>query len=67
MTKFITKHGTGSFSESIPVYVTRKTAGGETSSFSVSMWIPLLTMFLFFFNAILWGVIGLVKGVEYLF
>ena len=48
----------------IPIYVTRKTSKGETGSYSLSCWMPLLVMILAFLNAVAWGVLGLVFAVR---
>jgi uncharacterized protein (DUF983 family) len=45
---------------SIPVYVTRKTASGETGSLSLSIWMGLVAMLLVWLNVVVWSVIGLV-------
>lgn len=49
---------------SFPVYVTRKTAGGETMAYSYSLWMPLFAGMFVFLNAIAWGIIGLIVAVK---
>ncbi len=55
----------GDLSEPVPVYVTRKSASGETGTFTLSIWMPLLALFLVWFNVVAWSVIGLVEAVRY--
>lgn len=44
---------------SYPIYVTRKTAGGETMSYSLSLWMTLLVILLVWANVIVWAGYGL--------
>lgn len=53
-----------SLTDSMPIYVTRKDAGGETGTLSLSIWMPLVAMLLIWVNVIVWGVVGLVVAVE---
>jgi hypothetical protein len=52
---------------SIPVFVTRATASGETGSLSISIWMAVLVLLLVWLNAVIWPVIGLIKAAEVLF
>ena len=52
---------------SIPVYVTRKTANGETVQYSQSLWMTLAVQLLVTFNAILWGIYGLIQAAGHIF
>ena len=45
------------------VYVTRKDADGNISSYSLSLWMTLLAMLLVWANIVIWGIIGLVFSV----
>jgi hypothetical protein len=49
------------------VYVTRKTAHGETGSFELSAWMPLLVLAIAWLNAVTWGLLGLVAATRYIF
>lgn len=46
----------------LPVYVTRKTAHGETAEYSLSFWMTLLAMLLVWLNVVVWGVIALIEA-----
>lgn len=50
-----------SWAQAIPVYTTNKEAGedGITMTYSISAWVPFLTMFLVFGNAIFWGFLAI--------
>jgi hypothetical protein len=50
---------------SVPIYVTRKSADGETGSYSLSLWMTALAILLVWTNVVVWGVIGLVEAVRY--
>lgn len=54
----------GNLSASTPVYVTRKSADGYTGSLSMSIWMQLLVLLLFWFNAVIWGCIGIYEAVR---
>lgn len=47
---------------SMPLYVTRKTADGETASYSMPLKQSIRVMLLVYANLLLWGTIGLVFG-----
>lgn len=47
---------------SLPVYVTRKTANGQTASYSCPAWMPIFAVLLFLLNVIVWGGIGLYEA-----
>lgn len=49
---------------SLPVYVTRKTAHGETYQYSLSLWMTLLAIFLLWLNVVVWGAVGLIAAVR---
>lgn len=49
---------------SMPIYVTRKTADGDTGSLSMSIWMQLLVLFLLWLNAVIWGCLGIYKAVR---
>lgn len=51
---------TGDLNASMPVYVTRKTASGETGSLSLSIWMGLAALGLLWLNVVVWSVIALV-------
>lgn len=48
----------------MPVYVTRKTAGGTTGQLSISIWLALLILLFVLLNAILWGAYGVFEVVR---
>jgi hypothetical protein len=49
----------------IPVYVTRKTAGSNsTGYFSLAAWIAIPTFYIVALNILLWGGIGIWKAIE---
>lgn len=50
----------------MPVYVTRKTADGDTGSLSLSIWMPLFAVLLLWLNVMVWGIVGLVVAVRVL-
>lgn len=54
----------GDLSATTPVYVTRKTADGYTGSLSLSIWMQLLVLLLLWFNAVIWGCVGLYEAVR---
>ncbi len=49
---------------SLPIYVTRKTANGDVASYSISIWMSLLVIFLGWTNAVVWGALGLYFAVK---
>lgn len=53
----------GDASQSMPFYVTRKTASGETMQYDMPMSQSIKAMLLIYLNIVLWGVIGLLAGV----
>ena len=55
----IKTRGSATMQTSIPVYVTRKTANGETGSFSLSLWMSLLALMLVWANIVLWSLFGI--------
>jgi len=57
----------GDLSQVMPLYVTRKTANGETGSLSISVWSALLILLLVVFNIIVWGLIGLYEAARVVF
>jgi len=48
-----------SLTDSLPIYVTRKDADGETGTYSLSGWAVLLAMLLIWLNIVVWGFLGL--------
>ena len=44
---------------SLPIYVTRETAHGETAEYSLSLWMTLLAGLLVWLNVVLWGGYGI--------
>lgn len=50
--------------DTMPIYVTRKAASGETGSLSLSIWMPLVALLLVWLNVVLWSIVGLVAAVE---
>ena len=56
----------GDLSAAMPIYVTRKTAGGATGSLSLSIWMQLLAMMLIWFNVVVWAGIGLYVAVRWI-
>lgn len=52
------------WTQSLPIWVSRKTADGLTSSYSVPLWMFMLIGLITMFNLLLWGVIGLYEAVE---
>jgi hypothetical protein len=57
----------GDLNQTAPIYVTRKNADGYIGSYSASLWMPIFTMLLFFTNAFIWGVVGIVYGIQALY
>lgn len=53
-----------SLADSTPIYVTRKTAGGETGSYGMSLWMSLIALLLIWLNVIVWGCLGLYEAVR---
>jgi len=53
-----------SLQSSIPVYVTRKDADGNTGTYSYSIWMTLLAGFVVWLNVVVWGAVGLVTAVR---
>jgi hypothetical protein len=49
---------------SAPIYVTRKTADGETANYSLSIWMTLLVILLLWLNVVVWGCLGLYEAVR---
>ena len=49
---------------SMPVYVTRKTAGGMTGQLSLNAYVALTILMLLTANALLWGGIGIYEGIK---
>lgn len=52
-----------SLTEPMAVYVTRKDGDGLIWRYTVSAWMAIAVMLLATFNAIVWGVLGLVLAV----
>jgi hypothetical protein len=52
------------WTETIPIWVSRKTANGDVSAFSVSGWVFMLVHFLILLNVILWGGYGIYEWVK---
>lgn len=50
-----------------PLYVTRETADGQIGTWTVNAWVGVAVLLLVLANILLWGVVGLVKGIEVLF
>lgn len=55
----------GDWTRSVPVWVSRKTASGMVSAFSLPMWFLMAIGMVASLNAIAWGVIGLIEVVQY--
>lgn len=53
--------------DSLPVYVTRKTANGYTGSYSLAAWMPLLAIALIWLNIVVWGCVGLYEAARIVF
>jgi hypothetical protein len=53
----------GNLNMAMSVYTTRQDAHGQTASYSLSLWMTLLAMFLIWLNIVVWGAIGLVYSV----
>lgn len=51
--------------ESFPLYVTRKTAGGTTMTYSQSLWISILVLWMVELNIILWSGVGVYEFVKF--
>jgi hypothetical protein len=49
---------------SMPIYVTNATADGTIAYYSMPLWASLAGLLVVFFNALLWGGIGIYKAVE---
>lgn len=58
---FFHAHG---MNQALPVYVTRKTAHGETAEYEMSLWMTMLAGFMVWLNIVVWGVVGLRKAVK---
>ncbi len=50
----------------MPIYTTRP-HGGETASYSLSLWMSLLAMLIVWCNVIFWGAWGIGQAVERVF
>lgn len=48
--------------DSAPIYVTRKSASGETGSYSMTLWMTLFAFLLVWANVMVWSVVGLVTA-----
>lgn len=53
-----------SLRDSAPIYVTRKTASGETMQYDMSLWMSLVAILLVWVNVMVWGVVGLIVAVR---
>lgn len=51
-----------SLNDSAPIYTTRKSAHGDTGSYSQTIWMSLLVQLLLWINAALWGCIGIAEA-----
>lgn len=51
-----------SLKDSAPIYVTRKTAHGDTGSYEITLWMSLLAVLLVWLNVVVWAVIGLIAA-----
>lgn len=49
--------------EALPVYVTRKDANGQTTTYSMSIWVTLFVMIVVGLNIIVWGLIALYEAI----
>lgn len=47
----------------IPIYVTRRTGGGQVAAYSVTDTLTVPALYLAMLNVIVWGVVGLVFGI----
>lgn len=54
----------GDGNQTSPVYVTRKSASGETGELSLSIWMQLVVLLLLWLNAVIWGAIGVYEAVR---
>lgn len=61
------KFWTGDLAAAAPVYVTRKDSDGVTGTWSMSMWMALLVMFLVWLVIVLWSVVGIAVALGLLF
>lgn len=48
----------------MPIYVTRPTAGGDTGTISVALWMVVAFAWLGSLNVLLWGLVGLKRAVR---
>lgn len=49
---------------SVPIYVTRQSANGETGSYFISLWVSLLCILIAILNIVLWGGIGIYEAIS---
>jgi cell division protein FtsB len=56
-----------SLTDSMPIYVTRKTAHGNTGDIQMSIWMALVAMLVIWLNVIAWGLAGLYVAVTVVF
>lgn len=52
---------------SLPIYVTRTTAKGETAEYAMNIWFTLSAMFFILTNIWLWGIVGIITAIKVLF
>lgn len=53
--------------QTMPIYVTRKDAHGQTMTYSQTYWMTALAQFVVWFNVVLWAVVGVVEAVRVIF
>lgn len=53
------------WSASIPIWVSRKTASGDISTFNVSGWFFMLIWSVGLINALAWGCIGIYEAARF--
>lgn len=58
------KFHTGDMKASIPFYVTRKTAGGETGEFNMPIGQLIYSFLLVYLNVVAWSIFGLITFVK---
>lgn len=51
-------------SNSMPIYTTREDANRESATYSLSLWMTLMAIFLIWANIIIWSLIGLFVAVR---
>lgn len=57
-------HGLGT---TLPIYVTRKTADGQTAHYSLSLWMTVLVILLVWLSIIIWSIVGFITAFRVVF